>query len=508
MKTKIYSKGFDFGTEGEWLVEVLNFGERMGLRIVSHFRKGTILGFILKTSDEGEGEAVGFLNELVERCGLPARVFSAKWDLSVWCAEKGIKLVEGELLSPKVSEALEYSLIWEILHLTTSQYKKWRRSLPPHLKGIPAGKKARNGEFKKLLYGSLFFENKVDLVGLLKKGMGAWNDQNQGTGVITPTSSSSSEERADGITIENYFGQLLEEVSPIQRPLLEAIEVSFKFQAQLGLSQLEEIKRLKAKQRELLNKVKELVYYKEKSEAAKAAKELRRQNRLKRVRRQQSQPFQQEYLPWVLKFIEKKKMSNLTKTRLRIAIILLVLTGIRVSEVRNIKLRQIFQLFKRNFLTVNLSKRGSSGHKMFLSAEGQSLLSKYQGDFKSLLLLTGLIDKWSAGLAGKRNPWDIEPATLDLYLFSTNVAKGKIPISRSFFTNQINEILRETPALLERGILLTSHSFRRGYITHLWKETKDLEFVRQVIGHGQIGTTSRYVQELSDEERRQRLINL
>ena len=72
----------------------------------------------------------------------------------------------------------------------------------------------------------------------------------------------------------------------------------------------------------------------------------------------------------------------------------------------------------------------------------------------------------------------------------------------------MNEVLTQTPELLERGIQLTSHSFRRGYITALWKETKDLEFVRQVIAHKQIGTTSLYVKVLSDEERQRRLTNL
>ena len=66
--------------------------------------------FGLPEEEPAPGEAVGFLNELVEKNGLPAGVYS-KWDLSAWCAEKGIKLLEGELLSPKGGEALEYSLI-------------------------------------------------------------------------------------------------------------------------------------------------------------------------------------------------------------------------------------------------------------------------------------------------------------------------------------------------------------------------------------------------------------
>ena len=48
---------------------------------------------------------------------------------------------------------------------------------------------------------------------------------------------------------------------------------------------------------------------------------------------------------------------------------------------------------------------------------------------------------------------------------------------------------------------ITSHSFRVGYISQLWKDTKDIEFVKQSIGHRRLNTTSSYVEKLSDQER-------
>jgi len=45
---------------------------------------------------------------------------------------------------------------------------------------------------------------------------------------------------------------------------------------------------------------------------------------------------------------------------------------------------------------------------------------------------------------------------------------------------------------------ITSHSFRIGYITQLWKDTKDIEFVKQTIGHRKLDTTSEYINKLSD----------
>lgn len=43
------------------------------------------------------------------------------------------------------------------------------------------------------------------------------------------------------------------------------------------------------------------------------------------------------------------------------------------------------------------------------------------------------------------------------------------------------------------------------YITKLWKDTSDIEFVRQSIGHLKIETTSKYIQELTEEERKSRI---
>ena len=47
-----------------------------------------------------------------------------------------------------------------------------------------------------------------------------------------------------------------------------------------------------------------------------------------------------------------------------------------------------------------------------------------------------------------------------------------------------------------------THSFRIGFISQLWRDTNDIEFVRQAIGHERVESTSFYIENLSDEERR------
>jgi len=53
--------------------------------------------------------------------------------------------------------------------------------------------------------------------------------------------------------------------------------------------------------------------------------------------------------------------------------------------------------------------------------------------------------------------------------------------------------MREVSNQLPGKLNITSHSFRIGYITQLWKDSKDIEFVKQTIGYKNLDTTSSYV---------------
>ena len=71
-----------------------------------------------------------------------------------------------------------------------------------------------------------------------------------------------------------------------------------------------------------------------------------------------------------------------------------------------------------------------------------------------------------------------------------------------------NKVMRLVSKQLPGQPNITSHSFRIGYITQLWKDSKDIEFVKQTIGHQNLDTTSAYVNKLSDQERRERISQL
>lgn len=72
-------------------------------------------------------------------------------------------------------------------------------------------------------------------------------------------------------------------------------------------------------------------------------------------------------------------------------------------------------------------------------------------------------------------------------------------------TKEINLVLHNLSENLPDKPNLTTHSFRIGFISQLWRDTNDIEFVRQAIGHKKVELTSSYIENLSDEERRLRM---
>lgn len=168
--------------------------------------------------------------------------------------------------------------------------------------------------------------------------------------------------------------------------------------------------------------------------------------------------------------------------RTRIALCILAVTGIRINELLPLKVSQLQRLFKENWIAIDRSKRGPSNHKAFLTKEGKKIIEDRQKDFQLIFLIK-------------------EP---DSYVF-TSEANHKTPLGRVLLTKDVNKVMQQVSNQLPGKPNITSHSFRIGYITQLWKDSKDIEFVKQTIGHRNLDTTSAYVSKLSDQER-QKLI--
>jgi len=171
--------------------------------------------------------------------------------------------------------------------------------------------------------------------------------------------------------------------------------------------------------------------------------------------------------------------------RTRIALCILAVTGIRINELLPLKVSQLETLFKENWIAIDRSKRGPSNHKAFLTKEGKKIIQDRQKDFQLIFLIK-------------------EP---DSYLFTAEANHSK-QLDRVAITRDVNKVMREVSNRLPTKPNITSHSFRIGFITKLWKDSKDIEFVKQTIGHRKLDTTSAYVNQLSDQERQKRIDQL
>jgi hypothetical protein len=55
-------------------------------------------------------------------------------------------------------------------------------------------------------------------------------------------------------------------------------------------------------------------------------------------------------------------------------------------------------------------------------------------------------------------------------------------LGRQTITMDVNKVMHSVSNLLPSKPNITSHSFRIGYISQLWKDTKDIEFVDKPSG--------------------------
>ena len=211
-------------------------------------------------------------------------------------------------------------------------------------------------------------------------------------------------------------------------------------------------------------------------------KEIRKQARANRKRLPKRDPMTGQIYKELIKAAEGPTYINV---RTRIALSILAVTGIRINELLPLKVNQLQTLIEENWIAIDRSKRGPSNHKAFLNKEGKQIIQERQKDFELIFLMK-------------------EP---DSYIFTSEANHFK-KLGRVVITKDVNKAMRQVSNQLPGKPNITSHSFRIGYITQLWKDTKDIEFVKQTIGHRNLDTTSAYVNQLSDQERQKRIDQL
>ena len=183
--------------------------------------------------------------------------------------------------------------------------------------------------------------------------------------------------------------------------------------------------------------------------------------------------------------IKESEGPTYIATRTRIAICLLTVIGIRISELLSLKVGQLETLLEEGWISIDRLKRGPANHKAFLTSEGKKIVKARKRDFEFLFLMK---DK-------------------DSYIFTSDPKPNQM-LRRQTITMDVNKVMHSVSNLLPSKPNITSHSFRIGYISQLWKDTKDIEFVRQTIGHRNLNSTSAYVTSMDDEERQNRISSI
>ena len=208
-------------------------------------------------------------------------------------------------------------------------------------------------------------------------------------------------------------------------------------------------------------------------------KAARREKWAKRKRLPKRDPINSEIYKLL---IQESEGPTYIATRTRIAICLLTVTGIRIGELLSLNVGQLETLLNEGWISIDRLKRGPANHKAFLTSEGKKLVKARKRDFEFLFLMKNK----------------------DSYVFTSD-RKPNQKLRRETITMDVNKVTHSVSKLLPSKPNITSHSFRIGYISQLWKDTKDIEFVRQTIGHRNLNSTSGYVSEMGDQERQDRI---
>lgn len=171
-------------------------------------------------------------------------------------------------------------------------------------------------------------------------------------------------------------------------------------------------------------------------------------------------PFEQTDLEATLNLISNKyKTKPQIRARYRVALTLLYLLGLRVNELRQIRLGQIKRYLEGNSLLIAIGKSKVRAKYPFAASQGTITFLKYY--------------------CGK---------DLDC-LFENDLNNALVPTSREHLTRELNALIVEHGKSVQKK--LVSHSCRVSFITRICK-TSGIETARAMVGHANISTTQIY----------------
>jgi len=178
-----------------------------------------------------------------------------------------------------------------------------------------------------------------------------------------------------------------------------------------------------------------------------------------------------EYQKLLIYLNGKENLTTNTKNNLKRTFILLFYTGMRINEVKQLRVRDIDTIIKKEELII-VTHKTRKERKLFFSKEAIKQIKKH-------FLFSD---------DGKDND----------YIITVKGNPLKTP-SSSTYISSVNKFIQEI-----LGHRYSSHSFRSGIITDMSKSINP-KFIKEFIGHSDIKTTMRYIRP-TDEDLKKCLI--
>jgi integrase/recombinase XerD len=161
----------------------------------------------------------------------------------------------------------------------------------------------------------------------------------------------------------------------------------------------------------------------------------------------------------------KEDLTTNTKNNLRRTFILLYFTGMRVNEVKQLKVKDINTIYEKEELII-VTHKTRKERKLFFSKEAIKQIKKY-------FVFNDNSKNEDFIITTKGNPL-------------------KTPSSSTFIA-KVNSFIQEV-----LGHRYSSHSFRAGIITDMSKSINP-KFIKEFIGHSDIKTTMRYIRPTDED---------
>ena len=527
-------------TDGNiWTVDETIFNEETKLFLVVSVKTKVILGYIQGPNCQNEELIIELYKEILDEYDFPAGPAFVHSDMEEAYHSEGVRYflmtrdifistTEGRKNQNQLSEGINSRIKYLVAEMLTNNtnawgYRAFLKSLPPKLRSMKkVSEKCRSKEYRDFLFKSRLFKHQRKEViqqAILKynksnfcKGITKQEAQYYDTFIETPTIENTQLVESNHIFAQKIKDENISSIQQVQSAIHDILKSSFGseqkvaqilslfFQRQDHTDELlkQGFVALSIQNADLLENNKEL---KEEIEAItkqnleiqkklddilkeQALAQERREKRKNRKRLPKKEPLTEEIYEFIIERSKLIHRDTYQGARLRLALAILAVTGVRISELLPLKIKQIEKLLTHSWIEIDRVKRGPSNHKAFLTGKGRKIMKHRARDYEIIVFSKEDED----------------------HVFTPQYSAD--PMNRQAFNTVVNDFLKDCSQQLPEKPNLKSHSFRIGFITKLWKDTHDIEFVRQAIGHAKIDTTSRYVQNLSEEERQQRMTNI